>query len=58
MNMFKALINEDYSVNADTDWYQSTLEHKLSKVDFDLTEERWYDIQQNFNKQHKHKHWL
>ena len=56
--MFKALINEDYSINADTDWYQGTLEHKLSKVDFDLTEERWYDIQQNFNKQHKHKHWL
>ena len=33
---FKVLINEDYSINADIDMYQSLLEHVLSKVDFSV----------------------
>ena len=33
-SMFKALINEDYSISTDIDRYQSILEHALSKVDF------------------------
>ena len=32
--MFKALINEDYSIGIDTERYQGVLEHALSKVDF------------------------
>ena len=32
--MFKALINEDYSIGIDTGRYQGVLEHALSKVDF------------------------
>ena len=31
---FTALINEDYSIGADIDRYQSVLERALSKVDF------------------------
>ena len=48
MNMFKALINKDYSISADTDRYQGALEHTLSKVDFYLTEERRQDITTKF----------
>ena len=32
--MFKALINEDYSIGIDIERYQGVLEHALSKVDF------------------------
>ena len=31
--MFKALINEDYSIGTDIEWYQGVLQHALSKVD-------------------------
>ena len=34
--MFKALMNEDYSISADIDRYQVVLEHALSKVDFSV----------------------
>ena len=34
--MFKALINEDYSIGTDIESYQGVLEHALSKVDFSL----------------------
>ena len=34
--MFKTLINEDYSIGIDTEWYQGILEHALSKVDFSV----------------------
>ena len=34
--MFKALINEDYSIGTDIERYQGVLEHALSKVDFSL----------------------
>ena len=34
--MFKALINEDYSIGIDIERYQGVLEHALSKVDFSL----------------------
>ena len=34
--MFKALINEDYSIGIDTERYQGVLEHALSKVDFSV----------------------
>ena len=30
------LLNEGYSIDADTDRYQSVLEHPLSKVDFSI----------------------
>ena len=32
-SMFKALINEDYSISVDIERYQGVLEHTLSKVD-------------------------
>ena len=31
--MFKALINEDYSIGTDIEWYQGVLQHALPKVD-------------------------
>ena len=34
--MFKALINEDYSINTDIGRYQGVLENALSKVDFSV----------------------
>ena len=34
--MFKALINEDYSIGIDFERYQGVLEHALSKVDFSV----------------------
>ena len=34
--MFKALINEDYSIGIDIERYQGVLEHVLSKVDFSV----------------------
>ena len=34
--MFKALINEDYSIGIDIERYQGVLEHILSKVDFSV----------------------
>ena len=34
--MFKALINEEYSIGTDIERYQGVLEHALSKVDFSL----------------------
>ena len=34
--MFKALINEDYSIGIDIERYQRVLEHALSKVDFSV----------------------
>ena len=34
--MFKALINEDYSIGIDIERYHGVLEHALSKVDFSL----------------------
>ena len=34
--MFKALINEDYSIGMDIERYQGMLEHALSKVDFSV----------------------
>ena len=34
--MFKALINEDYSIGVDIERYQGVLEHALSKVDFSV----------------------
>ena len=34
--MFKALINEDYSVGIDIEKYQGVREHALSKVDFSV----------------------
>ena len=34
--MFKALLNEDYSIGTDTERYQGVLEHALSKVDFSV----------------------
>ena len=33
-SMFKALINEDYSIGIAIERYQGVLEHALSKVDF------------------------
>ena len=33
---FTALINEDYSISADTDRLRSFLKHALSKVDFSV----------------------
>ena len=33
---FKTLINEDYSLSADTDRYRSIIEHALSKADFSV----------------------
>ena len=33
---FTALINEDYSISADTDRLQSFLKHALSKADFSV----------------------
>ena len=35
-SMFKALINEDYSIGIDIERYQGVLEHALSKVDFSV----------------------
>ena len=35
-SMFKALINEDYSIGMDIERYQGVLEHALSKVDFSV----------------------
>ena len=35
-SMFKALINEDYSIGIDIERYQDVLEHMLSKVDFSV----------------------
>ena len=35
-SMFKALINEDYSIGIDNERYQGVLEHALSKVDFSV----------------------
>ena len=35
-SMFKALINEDYSIAIDVERYQRVLEHALSKVDFSV----------------------
>ena len=34
--MFKALLNEDYSIGNDTEWYKGVLEHALSKVYFSV----------------------
>ena len=34
--MFKALINEDYSIGIDIERYQGVLEHALLKVDFSV----------------------
>ena len=34
--MFRALINEGYSVDTDIERYQGVLEHALSKVDFSV----------------------
>ena len=34
--MFKALINEDYSISADIDRYQGVLKHTLSKKYFSV----------------------
>ena len=34
--IFKALINEDYSIGIDIERYQRVLEHALSKVDFSV----------------------
>ena len=34
--MFKALINEDYSIGTDIERYQGVLKHALSKVDFSV----------------------
>ena len=34
--MFKALINEDYSIGVDIELYQGVLKHALSKVDFSI----------------------
>ena len=34
--IFKALINEDYSIGIDIERYQGVLEHALSKVDFSV----------------------
>ena len=34
--MFKALINENYSIGIDIERYQEVLEHALSKVDFSM----------------------
>ena len=33
---FKALINEEYSIDIDIERYQGVLEHALSKVDFSV----------------------
>ena len=35
-SMFKALINEDYSIGINIERYQGVLEHALSKVDFSV----------------------
>ena len=35
--MFKALIDEDYSIGIDIERYQGVLEHALSKVDFSMS---------------------
>ena len=35
-SMFKALINEDYSIGIGSERYQGVLEHALSKVDFSV----------------------
>ena len=35
-DMFKALINEDYSIGIDIERYQEVLEHVLSKVGFSV----------------------
>ena len=34
--MFKALINEDYSIGIDIEKYQGVLKHALSKADFPM----------------------
>ena len=34
--MFKALINEDYSIGTDIERFQGVLEHALSKADFSV----------------------
>ena len=34
--MFKALINEDYSIGIDIERYQGVLEHALSDIDFSV----------------------
>ena len=34
--MFKAVINEDYSISIDIERYQGVSEHALSKVDFSV----------------------
>ena len=35
-DMFKVLINEDYSIGIDIERYQGVLEHALSKVDISV----------------------
>ena len=35
-DMFKSLMNEDYSVSVDIDRYHSVSEHAISKVDFSV----------------------
>ena len=35
-SMFKALVNEDYSIGIGSERYQGVLEHALSKVDFSV----------------------
>ena len=61
--MFKALINEDYSIGIDIERYQGVLEHELSKVNFSVQfklkhgkDERIQ--QQNFSEQHRHQNWF
>ena len=35
-SMFKALIDEEYSIGIDIERYQGVLQHALSKVDFSV----------------------
>ena len=47
-SMFKAIINEDYSICKDIERYQGVLEHALSKVDFSVVT-GIYMLPSNFN---------
>ena len=46
---FTALINEDYSISADTDRLRSFLKHALSKVDFSVATGIYVSKNQNLN---------
>ena len=67
-SMFKALINDDYSIAVDIERYQGVLVHALSKVDFsvgigihmlpsnlNLNIGKTGIQQQNFGEQHRHE---